>query len=325
MHRKSVLALALCLVFMSFTVNLLLAGEEAPVAAGPSFKLSGYSQVEYIHPESGVSGFKIRRARLGLGGEILKNVTYKIQVETVMNPILLEIQVEARLFEQAALRFGQFKVPFSLENLTSSAGLDTINRSQVVELLCPGRDNKNKGRDIGIAVEGRYSVLEYTLGIFNGAGINRMDDNKYKDFAGRLLVMPLDSLSLGAALYRGKTTSAGGVQFDKRRTGFELQFSKNKFTIKGEYIFGEDGQVKKSGWYVQGGFDFIPGKIQGVVKYDSLDLNRDISGNRGDVFTLGINWFLAKRTKLQVNYEFHGEEQGNVPGDVFLAQFQVGF
>jgi phosphate-selective porin OprO/OprP len=326
MDLKSVFVLVYSLVFLGCIANFVLAGDEHPVASGPSLKLSGYSQVEYIHPQAGIDEFRIRRARLSLGGEILKKVNYKIQVETMQNPVLLDIQIETRFVEQAALRFGQFKVPFSLENLTSSASLDTINRSQTVERLCPGRDSKNKGRDIGIAVSGRFYVLEYTLGIFNGAGINKSDDNSSKDVAGRLLFFPLDSLSLGVAHYEGKYgPSSGGAQFNKKRTGLELYFSKDRVTLKGEFILGKDGQVEKDGWYVQGGFNFLSGKIQGIFKYDSLDLNRGASGDRSDVITLGVTWFLEKRTKLQVNYEFHGEGSGNVSDDVFLAQFQIGF
>jgi phosphate-selective porin OprO/OprP len=326
MDLKSVFILVYSLVVLGCIANSVHAGEESPVVSGSSLKMSGYSQVEYIHPETGIDGFRIRRARVSLGGEILKKMNYKIQVETMQNPILLDIQVETRFFEQVALRFGQFKVPFSLENLTSSASLDTINRSQTIEHLCPGRDSKNKGRDIGIAVTGHFSVLEYTLGIFNGAGINKSDDNSFKDVAGRLLFFPLDSLSLGVAHYEGKYgPSSGGTQFNKKRTGLELYFSKDRVTLKGEFIFGKDGQMQKDGWYVQGGFDFILEKIQGIFKYDSLDLDRDVRGDRSDVITLGVNWFLAKRTKLQVNYEFHGEKSGNISNDVFLAQFQLGF
>lgn len=326
MDLKVTIILVYRLVVVGCIANFVHAGEESPVVSGPSLKLSGYSQVEYIQPDVGIDGFRIRRARLSLDGEILKKINYTIQVETLQNPILLDIQVEMQFFEQVGLHLGQFKVPFSLENLASSASLDTINRSQTVERLCPGRDSKNKGRDIGIAITGHFSVLEYSLGIFNGAGINRTDDNSSKDVAGRLVFSPLDSLSLGVAHYEGKYgSSSGGAQFDKKRTGLELYFSRDKITLKGEFIFGKDGLIKKDGWYVQGGFDFIPKKIQAIFKYDSLDLNKDVGGDRSDVITLGVNWFLAKRTKLQVNYEFHREESAGVSNDVFLAQFQGGF
>ena len=326
MVLKNAFILIYGLVFIGDITNFVHAGEESPVVSGPSLKLSGYSQVEYVQPDAGIDGFRIRRARMSLDGEILEKINYKIQVETMQNPILLDIQVEMRFFKQAGLRLGQFKVPFSPENLTSSAGLDTINRSQTVERLCPGRDSKNKGRDIGIAVTGYFSVLEYSLGIFNGAGINKPDDNSAKDIAGRLVFSSLESFSLGVAHYQGKYgPSSGGAQFDKKRTGLELFFSKSKVTLKGEFIFGEDGPIQKGGWYVQGGVDFIPRKIQAIFKYDSLDLNKDVGGDRKDVITLGVNWFLAKRTKLQVNYEFHREESADVSNNVFLVQFQAGF
>ena len=47
-------------------------------------------------------------------------------------PILLEANIDFSLSPNAYFRIGQFKVPFSQENLTSSSDLDTVNRSQPV-------------------------------------------------------------------------------------------------------------------------------------------------------------------------------------------------
>lgn len=326
MDKKNIVFLIFTLIFLSGTSRASFAGDKSPLVAGSSLTLSGFTQVEYTSPEHGLDGFRVRRARMTLDGEILKNIQYKVQVETVQSPILLDVLVDLRLTDQIGLRFGQFKVPFSLENLTSSADLDTINRSQTVELLCPGRDSKSKGRDIGIALTGRLSKLEYALGVFNGSGINKTDDNKHKDLAGRMVFSPSDFLSLGMAHYRGVYfPGPNAPSSDKRRTGIEASFDMGRVSLKGEYIFGKDGGVSKRGWYLHGGIDLIPGKTQAVVRFDSLDVNEDIQGDKQDVTTLGVNWFLAKRTKVQVIYEFHSEEVIKLSNNVFLAQFQVGF
>jgi len=62
---------------------------------------------------------------MSLGGEILKNISYRIRVETIQSQVLSDAQVEILLLTQIKLLFGQFNVPFNLEDLASAADLDT--------------------------------------------------------------------------------------------------------------------------------------------------------------------------------------------------------
>lgn len=289
-------------------------------------ELDGYTQVRYTRGEDDPDGFSIKRARVGLKGDILKHINYRLQIDTIKSPVLLDAQIEISFIPQAKLTFGQFKVPFSLENLTSSYALDTINRSQTVENLCPGRDIGAQGRDIGLTFSGEFSWIEYSLGIFNGSGINKKDINEKKDIVGRFVFEPANVISLGLSHYRGKYSPFFRFPpLDRERTGADVFFNRGQLSIKGEYIFAKDDQTKKYGWYVQGGFFIIPEKIQTIVKYDTFDENRDVREDRIDVITFGLNWFFSEKTKLQVNYEYHKEEANWTSKNVILAQFQAGF
>jgi phosphate-selective porin len=319
----------LWILFLLILVRASVAGEnreESPFFPDQSLKWSGYFQVRYAQPEEGVNEFRIRRARLSLRGEIHKNIRYKLQVDAVKSPVLLDAEVEIHFNPQLRLRFGQFKVPFSLENLTSSSALDTINRSQTVENLCPGRDIRAAGRDIGVSLNGRFSGIEYSIGIFNGSGINKADTNDRKDIAARLVFYPVSSLVLGLSHYRGGYSSEQDDPIlDKNRTGLEIAFVQERLSVKGEYIFARDDETKKYGWYVQGVYEFIPENIQAVIKYDCLDTNMHIRGNRSEMMTFGLNWFFSKKTLLQVNYEYHKEEANESSKNAVLIQFQAGF
>lgn len=300
--------------------------EEITILTGSSLKLSSYIQVRYTHQEDGVDGFRIRRARVRLKGDILKDVTYKLQIDTAKTPVLLDAQIGVKLSSRAGLTFGQFKVPFSLENLTSSSALDTINRSQAVEKLCPGLDIKAQGRDIGVAVHGQFSRIEYTLGVFNGSGINKTDYNDKKDIAGRLVFYPARFLALGLSHYNGKFSSQAGTPPLKRdRRGLDIFFLQGQLSLKGEYISARDDQADKYGWYLQGGYFIMPEKVQAIIKYDSFDKNKDIRGDRIAVMTFGLNWIFSEKTKFQINYEYHQEETSEASKSVILAQFQAGF
>lgn len=316
--------------------------------------LGGYIQAQYKNDESTKNEFNIRRARIDFRGgtpvvgwrlqvdavQPLKNVVSSVSqnsttknvttstTKAVTRPIILDAYLDYNLHPYSNFRVGQFKIPFGRENLESSPNLDTINRSQVTEKLVPGRDIGSQGRDIGAQVGGKVDsvegkkILEYAAGVFNGAGINVSDDNDHKDLDVRVLVFPVQGLSVGVAHYNGKTGAAGDT--DKSRTGAEAVYTINSLAIKGEYISGRDGSTDKYGWYAQTGYRFVP-DVEAVAKYDSFDPDKDKNGGRTDVATLGLNWFVNKSAKIQANYELKTEEGSKINNNVFLTQFQAQF
>ena len=301
--------------------------KESPVTTAlKSLTLSGYFQVEGIAWDKGVDTFSLRRARPVLSGVLLKNLKFKISVDLVKSPVLLDALVEFEPSKAAGVRLGQFLVPFSLESVTPTADLDMVNRAAVVDTLSPGRDNGSSGRDIGAAFYGTYSIFEYTVGLFNGAGINKSDTNSHKDWAGRVVLRPFRFLALGGSIYRGRQSATATDPLLKRdREGFDAAFVCQRVSLKGEYLHATDDLVSKSGWYVQGGFFALPAKLQALVRYDTIDPDRAVAGDAQDVVAFGVNWFIKGRTKLQVNYEIHTLEGGAHQKSGLLAQFQVGF
>lgn len=300
--------------------------KELKLKRGPFLEWSGYTQTGYTRWQEGKSGFRIRRSRLGFRGDILKNVHYKLQIDAVKTRILLDAQVEMNFIPQAQLKIGQFKVPFSLENLTSSSALDTINRSQTVENLCPGRDIGASGRDIGITLNGQFSWFDYSFGIFNGSGINITDLNDHKDIAARLAFRPVGFLSIGLSRYDGRYSSnQGAPAFERERTGIDIFYVQGALAIKGEYIHGKDEQTKRSGWYIHGNYDLVSDRFQAIFRYDSFSANLDVRGDRMTVTTVGVNYFFTNKTKIQLNYEVHKKGSGEASKNVILAQLQAGF
>lgn len=296
------------------------------LAVGKALKLSGASQFLFAGWDEGVDSFSVRRLRLSLSGDILKNIRFKVQADLTKSPLLLDAIVEYEYSKALGLRAGQFLLPFSLENLTSVSDLDTINRSQPEEKLAPGRDNSAQGRDVGIALFGSGTGFEYTLGVFNGAGINKADLNSHKDIGGRLVLRPTGFLALGGSFYKGKQgLTADAPLLVRDKYGLEIVLARDPFSLKGEYIRSKDDVVSRDGWYLQGGW-FIKAKtLQAVLKYDQWDKNRAVASDRMNLMTAGINWFLSGRTKLQVNYELYKLEGGKTDNSALLVQFQAAF
>ena len=304
------------------------AQEKQPTfAEGLSMRITGNFQIQYNHGEEELrSGFSMRRARLGFSGEITPKINYRIQFDFTRDRYLLDAFVELNYIPKARLSFGQFKIPFTLENLTSSTGLDNINRSNTVQTLCPGLDIRSGGRDIGLTVDGQFSFLEYQVGVFNGSGIDIRDTNDRKNLVGRLVLHPFDFAYLGVSHYEGHySPTVDDSWVDRNRTGLEVYLTEGRAFIKGEYIYAKDDQIRKSGFYVRGAYFFILEKIQGVINYDSYDSDLDVAANRVKITTLGLNWYLWKRTKLQINYEYHKDDAAGITEYVVLVQFQALF
>lgn len=327
-----------------------------PVTGKRPLKVSGYLQTRYTSSDDNTlnTGFEVKRARLQLTGDATPVVDYKLQVDfagakkavTAVDvdlktsktdlfgkPTLLDAVIGYKLNQHAKLSAGQFYVPFGLENITSDAVLDTINRSQTTEKLVPGRDTGNQGRDIGLQFSGVRLLntagtrsLEYTVAALNGAGINTGDDNGREDIAAHALFKPgIDGLTLAGSYFTG---AAGTAKVPHRRTGLELVYLNGPWTVKSEYITGKD-DVSKHGYYVTL-VRSLSKTTQGVIRYDRVS---DSAYKATDtvkptkVVTLGLNWFLSKdtQTRIALNYEFRREEGTQVPNDQLLAQVQASF
>lgn len=90
------------------------------------------------HPDH--SSFFVRRARLCTSGTPYKYYDFRAEAEfgkggSRLNDGFMNI----RYWPQAQLKFGQFKVPFSMEELTSDNWIDFIERS-LANKLAPSRD-----------------------------------------------------------------------------------------------------------------------------------------------------------------------------------------
>jgi len=89
-------------------------------------------------------------------------------------------------------------------------------------------------------------------------------------------------------------------------------------------IEARDYLTEKYGWYIQTAFDLKPDRYQLVLKLDSFQPDRNLPGQRTEVYTAGVNWFLSPASKFQANFEYH--RQGAEPDhSVCLLHLQVGF
>ncbi len=304
------------------------AKKEHPVTGSSKIKLSGWGQTRFTNG-TGITNntLELRRARLALDGNLNDKTTYRLQMDAVRSPILLDARVDYTIRPYAKVTVGQFKIPFSQENLISSRDLIPIERSLVGLSLVPGRDTGNNGRDIGAQLGGSVSrsdgrpLFDYAVGVFNGAGITRRDDNRRKDGAARLVAYPLPGLSLAGSYYNGES---GVANISRERAGVEFAYTRKLYSLRGEYIWGHDGPVRKYGWYSQFAYKFRP-KWEALARFDKFDPRRRAGDDVTNTYLVGVNWYLSNWVKLQANYGLVDEEARTELTNLILSQVQFQF
>ncbi len=335
-----------------------------PLSLGRLLRLSGYTQVRYqnYQQQGKSSGFDIRRARLDFQGDFSPKWNYRLLVDFVgatgatgtaptggalVSPTLLDAFIAYKPFSFLKITAGQFTIPFSLENLTQDRAMETVDRSQAVTALVARKGDaanglidsigNQNGRDIGIQLSGSFIRIEdryfadYYIALLNGAGINTVDNNSSKDIDARIVLHPFKILDIGTSYYNGfdKFTSSTTKSQNRIRWGVEAALNVNLFSLKGEYIKGQEGDhnpIKHEGWYTQVSYFLWPKHLQGVFRYDVYDLNavQLKSSATSTYYVFGLNYFFNVWTKLQINYS-RRTENANINNDVFTAQLQLAF
>lgn len=301
-----------------------------PVTGSSRIRLSGFAESRFTNGASApysLSTLELRRARLGVEGNLAPTVAYKMEIDAVRSPVLLDARLDYAPRSYAKFTVGQFKIPFSGENLVSDRDITFIERSLMGLSLVPERDTGNNGRDMGIqlagnvALEGGRPLFDYAVGVFNGAGVNRRDDNRRKDGAARLVVHPFAGFSLAGDYYNG---AIGATNISRERAGVEFAYTRRLYSLRGEYIWGHDGPVRKYGWYSQFAYRFRP-KWEALARFDTYDPTRHAGNDVTSTYLVGLNWYLNNHVKLQANYGLTDEEARRDLTNLFLSQLQFMF
>jgi len=146
------------------------------------------------------------RKRVGVEGMLFDRVGFQVEGEVGDTQPWRDAFADVKLHRSLHIRAGRFKVPFSLEQLTSGTDLDFIARAAVVTDLSPSRD-------IGVMVHGRLAdkALKYEAGVFEVDAASRLwTAGAVRTLAGRVTLAPLadgksrgsEALEISAAVLR---------------------------------------------------------------------------------------------------------------------------
>jgi len=348
-------------------------------------RISNRVQVRYTHelpddtvelpgtPDKGDArgSFRIRRAKFKVDGWFYRPwLLYELQTNwpaltgANMGALLEDANINWDITKgerKFMVKFGQYKVPFGHQELTSSGSQQFVDRSQVSNAYA-------RGRDAGLQLWGRLlgDKIEWRAGAFNGNGLTRTtNDNDEFQYNASVMFQPNGVVPLAAGLGNSgplfseadfestdKPIWAVAVSFEKNdffRTttgtdlrdtvwGFDGQFKFKGFSAKGEYYLRErepeaaangtpGAKFDSDGYFAQAGY-LIGAKRQWevVARYGSFDPTSATGGNDQTEVRGGLNYYYMRHAlKVQADYGRLKNKANGVENDEFRLQTQFLF
>lgn len=297
--------------------------------------------------------FYFRRARIFVAGSFAEQFDFKAELDLQGNTLGAstgnlargnEIFVNWHRFDAANVRFGQLKPAFGAEALVGDTKTAAIERTL-------SNDRLTDGRQLSLGVAGTLLDKQFSYYAVaangNGANASANDNSKFQKSArvtwSPALPKTAGKLTLGAdGLWTTDTALAKsdfgftGNSFTGRRTmnGLDAQWSWQRLDLSAEWLRGTfepanavpRAKLHAEGWQATAAFFLVPGKLQGVLRYDAFDPNTAIGGNTFHTTLFGLN-YLIKGDDLRLMIDYL---DGHVPGATndggrLLTRLQVVF
>lgn len=276
-------------------------------------------------------GFKVPRIRLSLRGTLLQpwlkyNVSYELSdTSGERDAKFKDAFVEFAKAPMATVRFGQFKVPFSLEELAPDQNQMFLERA-ITNLFAVGRDQ-------GVALLGTSANKHfgYAAGAFNGSGESRSQDDSGLLYNGRVWWQPFaeytlnegafdapatSALHLGAAYRTGEAargfTTGGAFEDPNNQDAWnvEVAWKRTHWWAEAEYfqqttenknpVATAGPDIEADGWHVQGSYLNTARTMEFGLRYAVVDSDTNAATGTATESRGVFNYYwMAQRLKLQ--------------------------
>lgn len=338
-----------CFVLLLLSCTLISAQDKPDYSP----KFSGYVRAWYQADFSTNQGaYSIKQSRLAIAGNVNEYAGYKFQVDftrlgklttttTTVNgvkvvnsasasfsDVMLDAVATVAPFKNFEINAGQFKVPFSSDNLKSDQNHEFANRP-----LLSGNVTPNM-RDIGFTVA--YKIkgdvnAELIAGTFNGTGMNKTESDRTLDYSLRGVVSPIKDLALFANYYGGKVSGA-----DQSFLGFGASYKYSSFLVEGEYagksLSAVTGDINGNSYFAMVNYNISlsEGLLSGIIpafRYEVYDPNTDKDNNEIGRMTFGVTLNFAKISfaHFRINYEKFDYKDGTANPDKLIFELQTRF
>jgi len=302
------------------------------------FSLNGRVQWDYDSTNSASRDeetFEVRRARLTLKG-YMGNWGYKATVNfnETGGDDAADIYVAYTGFgKRAKITVGRTRLPFGLENNTSSNYLSIIERSAASEAYVPNRNS-------GVQVSGvSGNQFTYAAGIFRDDSDVAPDSVAERSFIGRMTFAPINTadtvIHFGAAAKFGDQEDVFGLEAAAvlgafhAQAEYKSQDTDDSDTVDISYLqlgYFFTGEVRP---YKAGTFKGVKPKkgtaIEAAIRYEEgygrySDVG--LSTDEGSQLALGLNFYPNSQTRLSLSYMDASTDSDNLDGDELRLRAQ---
>ena len=262
-----------------------------------------------------INDLDIPRKRIGVDGQVMGALAFKVDRELDDTDPWRDVYVDVTKLGEAQLRYGQFKIPFSLDETTSSLDLEFAYRSTTATLLAPSRAK-------GWMAHGDTfdRAIRYEYGVFDSDGSNAIvrtsvqRTNAGETKAWRITSEPLHGL--GGPL--------ADMHFGYARTSSDVP--EGESGIKGRTVLGADfykGDFLVFGRRQRKGYEFrwLPGPAS--LKAESITLTEERKGE--SVENTDLSPYQAKGWYVSGSYILTGEKKSIGPNRPNRPLGQGGF
>lgn len=265
--------------------------------------------------------FGIARARLLAEGHFLtKALTYKFQADFGQAKVALkDFYWNYAFSEGVQLRAGQWKKPFSRQQITSSTRLALVDRASTDKAF-------GAGRDLGLLLHNDYEAvggLEWAVGVFNGNGENAVADQWQPEALVRIgystagfgkdryvegdLECADKPEKCGARFAVGLSAYADGSTPDDGKKGqvvgeLDLILKVSGFELTGAFFADlnlgsedEGGGLEKTGFYAQVSYFIAGPKLLPALRFVSVMPDDDAVATTREL-TLGLGFLPWKHS-----------------------------
>ncbi|MEX0729954.1 MAG: OprO/OprP family phosphate-selective porin [Aquisalimonadaceae bacterium] len=255
--------------------------------ATADFELHGRFHLDYaIHSEDRSdlgNQFLLRRARLGVEGDIANDWSYRLEADFAENVLEAKnVYVSYDGWRNAEVTLGHFKVPFGLEQLTSSDSMTFVERSLPSEAFTPSRR-------IGLGLEtsgGDWLAQAMVFGQEVGAEVRNTDADEGMGIGGRLVFSP-SSGERGQWHFGVAASTEQPASLDLRQTRFRSYPESRPTGVR----LVDTGNINNVRWITRLGLEaaWESGPYSAQWEYIQADLDRR-SGSSDPGFN---GWYLS--------------------------------